>query len=107
MTKREKLLSSVSKKKGTSMGDRKKCINVKTAPAVHTQNNVKRQTKPYCSEQPRTYSDASGSDRKSRKYPGSASKDEQIHSGRRYLWYHEKRPVVQKNCPKRNKICIA
>ena len=24
-----------------------------------------------------------------------------------YLWYHEKRPVVQKNCPKRNKICIA
>ena len=39
--------------------------------------------------------------------PGSASKDEQIHSGRRYLWYHEKRPVVQKNCPKRNKICIA
>ena len=27
------------------MGDRKKCISVKTAPAVHTQNNVKRQTK--------------------------------------------------------------
>ncbi len=25
----------------------------------------------------------------------------------RYLWYHEKRPVVQKNCPKRDKICIA
>ena len=41
------------------------------------------------------------------KVAGSASKDEQIHSGRRYLWYHEKRPVVQKNCPKRNKICIA
>ena len=72
------------------MGVRKKCISVKIAPAVHMQNNVKRQIKTYCTDQPRTYSDASGSDRKSRKHPGSASKDEQIHSGRRYLWYHEK-----------------
>ena len=24
-----------------------------------------------------------------------------------YFWYHEKRSVVQKNCPKRDKICIA
>ena len=73
------------------MGVRKKCISVKIAPAVHMQNNVKMTDKnPYCTDQPRTYSDASGSDRKSRKHPGSASKDEQIHSGRRYLWYHEK-----------------
>lgn len=34
------------KRKGkTSMGVRKKCISVKIAPAVHTQNNVKRQIK--------------------------------------------------------------
>jgi len=33
--------------------------------------------------------------------------DSQIHPGRRYIWYHKKRPLVQKDCPKRNKICIA
>lgn len=65
--------------------------------------NCKRQTKTVlfgCANLQR----ASGS-KKSRKYPGGASKDERIpFQARRYFWYREKRPVVR-NCPRRNLYC--
>ena len=72
------------------MDVRKKYISAKTAPVVRMQNNVKRQTKTVSFGSTANLQHASGSDRKSRKYPGRSSTDEQIHSGRRYLWYHEK-----------------
>ena len=71
MSKWEKLLSSVyRKRKREQVCRQEKCISVKIAPAVHMQNNVKRQIKTVLHRIKRTYSDASGSDRKSQ-HPGA------------------------------------
>ena len=80
-------LSSVSKKrkKGTSMGVRKKCISVKIAPAVHMQNNVKETDKNRTVRINRELTAMHQEVIENLESIQGALLDEQIHSGRRYL----------------------